>query len=227
MMRIRHFRRTHKFLLLTLALGLLSRLCRTGWYLLDKSLGDILYGTAAYLTLALIFDFSIKRNYLLACLACWVVETFKLTGLPAAYGHIPIVPWVFGRVFSWHNVACYPIGAALGALVDAMVLGPRKTRLWPPGEWKQHLSQMDRVMLARQRQTRIADAEASEVRDGKPFGDLHENWKAFVEGIKPGDKLWLFRTAEETWVGTSPRGMMGYVIVRGDQPVEAFFTKVQ
>ena len=77
-------------LALTIALGLLSRLHPIGWPLYDKSLGDVLYAVAAYLSLALLLR---RRSpALVALLAagwCVTVEVFKLSGIPAQYACAP------------------------------------------------------------------------------------------------------------------------------------------
>ncbi len=42
-------------LAVVVALGVVSRVAPLGWWLYDKSLGDVLYAAAAYLGLALLF----------------------------------------------------------------------------------------------------------------------------------------------------------------------------
>jgi hypothetical protein len=110
-------------LVLTIALGLVSRLRPIGWYVYDKSLGDVLYAVVAYFTLAL---FLCRRPpgvvALLALALCVAVELFKFTGIPAALAHLPVVPWLLGHSFSWHNLACYLLGVAFAALLDHVAL---------------------------------------------------------------------------------------------------------
>jgi hypothetical protein len=114
-------------LAVTVALGLLSRLRPTGWWVYDKSLGDILYAVAAYLTLALVLSRWPRRWVAALALAlCLAVETFQATGIPARYEHILVVRWLLGTTFSWHDIACYVIGVAAIAAVDALVLRPRR-----------------------------------------------------------------------------------------------------
>jgi hypothetical protein len=70
-------------LVVTIALGLLSRLYPLGWSLYDKSLGDVLYAVAAYLALALIFFRWPFRLVAASTLAiCLAIEFFKLTSVP-------------------------------------------------------------------------------------------------------------------------------------------------
>src|SRR5262249_22173941 len=112
-------------LAVTVALGLLSRLYPVGWWPYDKSLGDVLYAVAAYLTLALLLYR--KRPALVAPLAlalCLAVEGFQATGIPARYDDLLIVRWLLGTTFSWHDVACYVVGVAGIAGLDTLLLRP-------------------------------------------------------------------------------------------------------
>lgn len=107
------------------ALGLLSRLRPIGWFLYDKSLGDILYAVAGYLLLALLLHrWRISWVALLALFMCMAIETFQVTGIPARYEHIAAIRWLLGTTFSWHDVACYIIGVALVTTLDTLVLRP-------------------------------------------------------------------------------------------------------
>src|SRR5215831_9922418 len=100
-------------LAVTVDLGLLSRLRPVGWPLYDKSLGDVLYAVAAYLTLALLlFRRPPALVALLALALCLAVEMFQATGVPARYAHLTAVRWLLGTTFSWHEVACYFVGVA-------------------------------------------------------------------------------------------------------------------
>jgi hypothetical protein len=115
--------RTALTLLLTICLGLLSRLFPIGWHSYDKSLGDVLYAVAVYLVLALVFYRT--KPVMIACLAlvlCVAIECFKLTGIPVDYGDLLIVRWVLGTTFSWHNVGCYGVGVVVIAGVDMLAL---------------------------------------------------------------------------------------------------------
>jgi hypothetical protein len=115
--------RTVVLLALTIALGLLSRHRPIGWYFYDKSLGDALYAVAGYLTLALLFSRRPPSFIATTALAlCVAVELFKFTGLPAALAHLPVLPWVLGYSFSWHNLACYLLGVGFAAVLDHLAL---------------------------------------------------------------------------------------------------------
>ena len=119
-------------LILTIALGVLSRLRPIGLPLYDKSLGDALYAIAAYLALALVLPR--RRPFLLASLAlawCLAVEFLQATGIPARYAHRAVVRWLIGTEFSWHDVACYFVGLAAIAALDVLVL--RRPRAVQPG----------------------------------------------------------------------------------------------
>jgi hypothetical protein len=122
-------RRVVAALAVTVALGLLSRLCPLGWPVYDKSLGDVLYAVAVYLALALALPR--RRPALVAGLAltfCLAVESFQATGIPARYAHLGPVRWLLGTTFSWHDVACYGVGVAGIFGLDGLLLRPRGGR---------------------------------------------------------------------------------------------------
>jgi hypothetical protein len=54
----------------------------------------------------------------LALAACWAIEAFQATGIPARYAHLSIVRWLLGTTFSWHDMFCYSIGIAVVAALD-------------------------------------------------------------------------------------------------------------
>jgi Protein of unknown function (DUF2809) len=92
----------------TVDLRFLSRLHPIGWPLYDKSLGDVLYAVAAYLTLALLLH---RRPPALvgslALVLCLAVESFQATGIPARYAHLWPVRWLLSTTIAWHDVACW------------------------------------------------------------------------------------------------------------------------
>lgn len=114
-------------LALTIALGLLSRLHPVGLPLWDKWLGDVLYAVAAYLALALLL-IRARPSLVppLALAACFAVEAFKTTGLPARYAEFAAVRWLLGTTFSWYNLMCYVAGVAAVTAVDVLLLRPRR-----------------------------------------------------------------------------------------------------
>ncbi len=122
-------RRLVAALVVTVALGLLSRLRPLGWYVYDKSLGDVLYAVAAYLALALLFfrrrPAAVAPPALALCLA---IEFFQGTGIPGRYARFAAVRWLLGTTFSWHDVACYSVGVAAVGTLDELVLRPPRVR---------------------------------------------------------------------------------------------------
>jgi hypothetical protein len=112
-------------LAVTVVLGIVSRRWPIGWWPYDKSLGDVLYAVAAYLTLALLLW---RRGPAvvapLALTACLAVETFQATGIPARYAHIGLVRWVLGTTFAWHDIGCYVVGVAVITGIDLLMLRP-------------------------------------------------------------------------------------------------------
>jgi hypothetical protein len=94
-----------------------------GWWLYDKSLGDLVYAIAAYLTLALFLRRSARFIAPLALTLCLAVEFFQATGIPAQYAHL-LVRWLIGTTFSWHDIASYFVGVTVGAVLDIWLLRP-------------------------------------------------------------------------------------------------------
>ena len=98
-------------LLVTVGVGLASRLWPTGWYLFDKSLGDLLYAVAVYLVLGLVAPGrTIRQRALLAALLCFGIELFQLTGWVAGDPRLRPLRWLLGTTFAWHDVVCYGVG---------------------------------------------------------------------------------------------------------------------
>jgi hypothetical protein len=117
-------------LAVVLALGLRSRLRPIGWYLYDKSLGDVLYAVAAYLVLALLhYRWRPSGVALLTLSLCLAVEFFQTTGIPASYEHVVVVRWFLGTTFSWHDVGCYVVGVGVVTVLDVLVLRPGVSRV--------------------------------------------------------------------------------------------------
>ncbi len=110
----------------TIALGLASRLYPLDLFLWDRVLGEVLYGTAAYLAVAVFL--SRQPPAVIAAVAfasCLAVELFKLTGIPAENQHRFLVRWFLGMTFSVVNLGYYLIGVTLIALADRMTRRPR------------------------------------------------------------------------------------------------------
>jgi hypothetical protein len=114
-------------MVVTVVLGLASRLYPTGWFLWDRVLGEVLYAVAAYLVWAMILFR--KPPWLIAAIAfgcCLAVEFFKLTGIPAEYHHVFLVRWFLGMVFDPVNLIYYFTGAALAACADRVTGGSKR-----------------------------------------------------------------------------------------------------
>ena len=115
-------------LALVIAVGITSRAVPLGWSLYDKSLGDVLYATAAYLGLALLLPrMPIWLIATLGTVACLAVEFLQLTELNEQLLTVPVLRWFLGTTFSWHDVACYLLGTALAVSLDSLLL-PRTCR---------------------------------------------------------------------------------------------------
>ena len=112
----------------TVAVGLASRLYPTDWFLWDRVVGEVLYGSAAYLAVAALL--SRKPPTFIATVAfacCPAVELFKLTGIPAENQHVFLVRWFLGMTFSALNLSYYLIGVALMAFADRATRGSKES----------------------------------------------------------------------------------------------------
>jgi Protein of unknown function (DUF2809) len=114
--RVGPLKMSRKLTLLTvvLFLGLLSRHYPIGWFLCDKSLGDLCYGAAAFLTLSVLFPRQrLEKVAVFAMLFCLAIECFKLTGLPRQWQSNAILRVIFGSTFSFQNIVCYVVAIAI------------------------------------------------------------------------------------------------------------------
>lgn len=115
-----------------IVLGIISRALPVGWLLYDKSLGDVLYAMAAYLALVLLFPrVPIGINAAVAAAACLAVEFLQLTEINADLLTVPVLRWFLGTTFSWHDIACYLLGIAVTASIDAFCSRRRLGNLVP------------------------------------------------------------------------------------------------
>lgn len=117
----------------TIALGLASRLYPVGWFFWDRVLGEVLYGTAAYLVWAMILFR--KSPWLIAAIAfgcCFAVELFKLTGIPAENQNVFLVRWFLGMTFDAVNLVYYFTGAVLPAFADYATRGSKRGEVSGP-----------------------------------------------------------------------------------------------
>jgi hypothetical protein len=115
-------------LTITAAVAVASRYVHLHVYLWDKSFADVLSPVFAYLAMAIAWPRA--RPAVLASWAfaiCFVLELFQLTGIPMQLGRErPWVRWLLGTSFSWHDGACYAIGAiAVAALGSRAVFASR------------------------------------------------------------------------------------------------------
>ena len=116
-------------LIITVALGVLSRLWDTGLFALDKVLGDALYAVAVYLVVA-IGSTVLRRAWTapvvggIAVGVCWAVEAFQATGWTATSVSSANIRAVLGTTFGFTDLLWYVIGVAVVALLDVFVLRP-------------------------------------------------------------------------------------------------------
>ncbi len=116
-------------LLATVAVGVMSRTYRTSSHFWNKQLGDILYAVAAYLMIVLTLRRRpIPDSMTLAFFFCVGIELFKLTAIPYQLrGKLPC-HWLLGTTFDVYNIVFYLAGVALIAIVDSLLLRPKKIK---------------------------------------------------------------------------------------------------
>ncbi len=103
-----------------------SRIFHSGFWIIDKYLGDALYAVLFYLLLSLFW----KQGKPLAkagiiTIFVLAVETFQLTGIPLQLwlsGNITLklLSIVLGTHFSWWDVVAYLVGIAGVYLLDSL-----------------------------------------------------------------------------------------------------------
>lgn len=97
-------------------MGVASRRLPLGFPLWDKSLGDALYTVMLYLLVA--FVVPTLGPWKLGALALGgsvAIEIFQLTGIPARLPRV--LQFALGTTFSWHDMACYVVGAVVAVAV--------------------------------------------------------------------------------------------------------------
>lgn len=109
-------------------IGFYSRRHPIGFYLWDKSAGDLCYAAAAYLLIGLIAPR--RRPITIAAVAlayCVAIECFKLTALPARWDGNPLLRVIFGSTFSIHNLICYVVAVAVLSAIETYLGSPNKS----------------------------------------------------------------------------------------------------
>jgi len=108
-----------------IAAGILSRVYHTGFFLIDKYLGDALYAAMVYVLFRL--TSCVTRVALWSAVTMTTLELFQLTLIPAAMLHSASLPVrlcarLLGTQFSVFDLLAYAVGiACLAALDRALV----------------------------------------------------------------------------------------------------------
>lgn len=105
-----------------IALGILSRVAHTGFVLLDKYLGDVLYAAMVYAILRLFRKSAAAAMY--AGVLMTAIELFQLTMIPdrlMASEQLPIRIFarLLGTTFSFLDLLAYAVGIACIYLMDS------------------------------------------------------------------------------------------------------------
>jgi hypothetical protein len=95
-----------------IAAGILSRSVHTGWLVVDKYLGDVLYAAMVYVILRLL---NIRGTALWTAVIMVALELFQLTGvalrmLGREHWIVRICARLLGTEFSWLDLVSYGVG---------------------------------------------------------------------------------------------------------------------
>ncbi len=105
-----------------IAVGIFSRVARTGWLLFDKYLGDALYAAMVYAILRLCL--TAKPSAVWAMVAMIAIELFQLTMIPARMLASELLltricARLLGVEFSFLDLAAYGVGIGCMYFVDS------------------------------------------------------------------------------------------------------------
>jgi hypothetical protein len=104
-----------------IAIGLLSRVTRTGSRIFDKYLGDALYAAMVYVLFRL--TGRVTRVWLSAAVMMMAIELFQLTGVPSSmfrsdYAIVRVCGRLLGTDFSVLDLLAYAVGIGCIAVLD-------------------------------------------------------------------------------------------------------------
>lgn len=109
----------------TIAAGILSRVVHSGFFLIDKYLGDALYAAMVYVLFRL--TGRVVRVALWSAVTMTALELFQLTLIPAAMLHsaypaVRLCARLLGTQFSVLDLLAYAVGIACLATVDRALI---------------------------------------------------------------------------------------------------------
>jgi hypothetical protein len=109
-------------LITVLSLGIASRRCPIGFFLWDKSTGDLCYAAGVYLLIEIISP-KLPPKFVAASALCFciAIECFKLTGLPMQWDRHFILRILFGTRFSIANLLCYLLSILVMYLCEVRI----------------------------------------------------------------------------------------------------------
>jgi hypothetical protein len=116
-------------LLITVALGVLSRAVDTGWTAGHDALGGACYAAAVYLALVIVSTL-LRRSWSAPMVGgltvglCWAIEAFQSTGWTERTVQSAGLRTVLGTTFGFTDLLWYVVGAVVVALVDVRWLRP-------------------------------------------------------------------------------------------------------
>jgi hypothetical protein len=120
-------------IVITIIIGILSRLFQTQNIVFDKYLGDMLYAALVYLLISFVWTGAAPlTKLLLAMIIMILIESFRLTGIPLSFRRsesvtLQILAFALGTGFSFLDIIAYLAGIVLVYLVDSQFVTRRRS----------------------------------------------------------------------------------------------------
>ncbi len=114
-------------LFVIIAAGIVSRTIHTGWIMIDKYLGDMLYAAMIYVLLSLFWYGVPLRKAMVSMVLMTALEFFQLTRIPAQlFTHdnviLRAIARLLGTEFSFLDLIAYSVGIIAIASIDFTVI---------------------------------------------------------------------------------------------------------
>ena len=111
-------------IIMTIIIGISSRVFETGNPVFDKYLGDALYAILIYLLLGFLWD-EIRPiiKLIISTIVVLMIEIFQISGIPLQLSQsdnilLRIISILIGTEFSFHDIYAYIIGLVIMYLLD-------------------------------------------------------------------------------------------------------------
>jgi len=118
--------------IITIVIGIVSRVVQTEILIFDKYLGDALYAVLIYLIFRITFPWHpIHIHAIIAIVLAIAIELFQITGVPASMRVsdnpvLKLASIVLGTKFAILDIVAYAIGVLIAWLTDVWSIKNRK-----------------------------------------------------------------------------------------------------